>query len=134
MGLPWVRLDANIATHDKILGLLNDPSAQKWQAFSSYICSLAWSGGQGTDGYVPKNALQVLFGTAKTARLLEKYDLWEEAVGGWRIRNFEKRQQLSAVRSAHEEAKSRASQKANCVRHHGSSCWNGERCTKGDAA
>ena len=45
MGLPWVRLDANIATHDKMLALLADPSPQKWQAAASYMFALAWAGG-----------------------------------------------------------------------------------------
>jgi hypothetical protein len=32
MALPWIRLDANIATHDKIVHLMLDPSAKKYQA------------------------------------------------------------------------------------------------------
>ena len=54
MGLPWVRLDANIATHDKILNLLSDPSKHKWQAIASYMFALGWSGGHGTDGEITK--------------------------------------------------------------------------------
>ncbi len=47
MGLPWVRLDSNIASHDKILHLLSDPSPKRWQAAASYMFAMAWSGGQG---------------------------------------------------------------------------------------
>jgi hypothetical protein len=117
-----VRLDANIATHDKILALLSDPSPKKWQAFSSYMCSLAWSGGQGTDGFIPRAALPVIHGTSATARLLEKYDLWDEARVGWTIRNYNKRQSLAAAAESVRATKQKASAKGNCVRHHGADC------------
>lgn len=122
MGLPWVRLDANIASHDKILALLSDPSPKKWQAFASYTCSFAWSGGQGTDGHIPTYALASVHGTKETARLLEKYGLWDVAVAGWQIRNFHERQSLSAATESARAAKKRASAKGNCIRHHGPDC------------
>ena len=122
MGLPWVRLDANIATHDKVLALLADPSTKKWQAFSSYVCGLAWAGGQGTDGFIPRTALPMIHGTATTARLLEKYGLWDEARAGWQVRNYTKRQSLTAAADLVRQSKVRASVKGNCVRHHGPDC------------
>lgn len=128
MSLPWVRLDSNIATHDKILALAADPSTAKWQAAFSYTCSLGWSGGHGTDGFIPKTALPMVHGNPKTARLLEKYRLWTEAPGGFRIVNFELRQELSAVAEGKKTALRVASAKANCVRWHGDSCgcWQRE--------
>ena len=122
MGLPWVRLDANIASHDKILALLSDPSTKKWQAFASYVSGLGWAGGAGTDGFIPKAALPHIHGTSATARLLEKYGLWDEARVGWTIRNYHKRQSLSAVAESVRATKQRASAKGNCVRHHGAEC------------
>jgi hypothetical protein len=122
MGLPWVRLDANIAAHDKILALLSDPSATKWQAVASYMFSTAWSGGAGTDGYVPRTALPFVHGTSATARLLEKYGLWTEAPAGWRIPNFDKRQPLTAAAESVRQTKQKASAKGNCIRHHGPDC------------
>ena len=122
MTLPWVRLDANIASHDKILNLLSDPSPKKWQAFSSYICAMAWSGGHGTDGFISRAALPFVHGTSSTARLLEKYGLWVEAPAGWRVPNFDKRQPTSAASESVRQAKQRASVKGNCVRHHGPDC------------
>lgn len=133
-GLPWFRVDSNIAMHDKMLALFSDPSAAKWQAFSSYICALGWSAGTGNDGVVPKTALGFVHGTAKTARLLEKYRLWEEATAGWRIVNYGERQQLSLVAEAKNEARHAASVKANCVRHHGDSCWKGNACSRREAS
>lgn len=122
MGLPWVRLDSNIASHDKILALFSDPSPKKWQAFSCYVCGIAWSGGQGTDGFIPRTALPMIHGTAPVARLLEKYGLWDEARVGWNIRNYDRRQQSSATSDLVHSSKQRASIKANCVRWHGADC------------
>lgn len=130
MGLPWFRVDSNIAMHDKVLGLLSDPSAQRWQAFTSYICALGWSAGTGNDGRIPRNALGFVHGTTKTARLLEKYRLWTEATGGWQIVNYSERQQLSMVAEAKSVARHISSSKANCARHHGDSCWTGSVCSK----
>lgn len=134
MGLPWFRVDSNIAMHDKILGLLSDPSTAKWQAFSSYICALGWSTGTGNDGLVPRTALGFVHGTAKTARLLEKYRLWTEVPGGYRIVNFEQRQQLSLVAEGRAQQQATAGRKANCVRWHGESCWKNGACTKEESA
>jgi hypothetical protein len=120
--LPWVRLDANIGSHDKVLALLSDPSAKKWQAFASYMVSTAWSGGHGTDGLITRAALPFVHGTTSTARLLEKYGLWDEAPAGWRIRNFDKRQPLTAAAESVRQTKQKASVKGNCIRHHGPDC------------
>ena len=130
MGLPWFRMDSNFASHDKILALLSDPSAARWQACVSYVSSIGWSNAAGSNGKVPRNALVFVHGTTKTARLLEKYRLWEEVPGGYRIVNFDKRNPLSEVREHLEQAKAQAGRKANCVRWHGDSCWQDDHCTK----
>jgi hypothetical protein len=122
MALPWVRLDSNIASHDKILALTADKNPRRWQALASYCCALAWSGGQGTDGFIPSYALQFVHGNAQTARLLVAHRLWEEAVGGWRIRNYETRQELTVITDAKREERHVNAQKANCVRWHGKDC------------
>lgn len=119
MTLPWIRLDSSIASHDKILALLSDPSPKKWQAVASYMFALGWSGEHGTDGRIPLSALPFIHGTDVTARLLVKYHLWEEHdVTGFLIRNYAERQELSVV----TDAKRLASLKANCVRWHGKDC------------
>ena len=134
MGLPWVRLDANIASHDKVLNLLTDPSPLKWQAFASYICALGWSGGQGTDGRIPTSALGFVHGTAKTARLLVKYRLWKEAVGGYEVVNFGTRQQVNEVSDAIRASQSQGGKHGNCIRHHGDLCWKNGRCSREKAS
>jgi len=134
MGLAWVRLDANISTHDKILHLASDPAANRWQAAFSYVCSLAWSGGQGTDGHIPSAALGIVHGNAKTARLLVKYRLWEEATAGYRIVNFGSRQQLNSATEAIRTAQSQGGKVGNCKRHHGDLCWKNGRCSREEAS
>jgi len=123
MALPWVRLDSNVGSHDKVLGLICDPSSKKWQALASYFVALGWAGGQGTDGFVPRNALGFVHGTPQTARLLAKYGLWEEATNGWHIRNYEERQELTIVTESKRVAAQMASRKANCARWHGPDCY-----------
>lgn len=123
MGLPWVRLDSNIGSHDKVLRLLADPSPKRWQAFTSYVTALAWCGGHGTDGVIPKPALPMVHGTPATAKLLVTYGLWREfGVTGWTIHNYADRQQTSVVSEAKREAQSRAARKTNCIRYHGPTC------------
>jgi len=122
MSLPWVRLDANIGSHDKILGLVSDPSPKRWQALASYMVSLAWSGGHGTDGRIPAAALPFVHGTTTTARLLVTYRLWKEETGAWYIVNFDQRQELTVVSEAKRVAQSMGGRKARCREHHGPNC------------
>jgi hypothetical protein len=133
MGLPWVRLDSNIAAHDKILHLLSDPSPKKWQAAASYCFALAWSGGVGQEGKVPAAALQMVHGTHATARLLVKYHLWEEAVAGWTIRNYDQRQELLIVSESKRAAQRLGALKGNCQRFHGKDCGCWKSAANGDA-
>lgn len=122
MALPWVRLDSNIAAHDKVLHLLSDPSAKRWQAVASYMFALGWAGGAGSDGHIPTAALAFVHGTKETARLLVKYHLWEEATAGFQIRNYEARQELLIVSESKRAAQRAGAMKGNCIRHHGPDC------------
>jgi hypothetical protein len=124
MSLPWVRIDSNIAGHDKILQLLADPSAKRWQAAFSYVCSIGWAGEHGTDGAIPPVALGFCHATPATARLLVTHRLWKETGNGWEIVNYGERQQLTAITAGKMEARRVSSLKANCVRHHGKDCWH----------
>ena len=66
--------------------------------------SLAWSGGNGTDGYIPRRALKHIQGTPSAASLLVKHRLWMPADdGGWWIRNYDEYQASTQARS--EQAK-----------------------------
>lgn len=121
MALPWVRLDANIATHDKILRLLAQKDGAK--AFVLYICGLGYAGGHGTDGEVPKYALHVLHGNERLANLLVDMSLWEyDETGTYRIHNFDMRQELAIITEGKRAAQSMGGKKAMCQRWHGPTC------------
>jgi hypothetical protein len=128
MALPWVRLDSNIGSHDKILALLSDPSPKRWQAAFSYCSALGWAGGHGTDGAIPRAALPFVHGTDATARLLCKYRLWEARTADWLIVNYAERQQLEVVTASKKEDRRIAAEKANCHRWHGPTCWGPKGC------
>jgi hypothetical protein len=126
MTLPWVRIDTDIPSHDKILALLNDRSPRRWQAFAAYICAICWSADHDTDGRIPTTALPFIHATTGTAQLLVKYDLWHQEPPGWRIHNFALRQQTSRV----TEGKRREAQRAACIRWHGPDCWGPNGCSR----
>ena len=122
MGLPWVRMDVNMPTHDKILNLLSDPSPKRWQAMASYTFSIMWSGGHGTDGRIPKSALPFVHGSEATARLLVKHGLWLEKTAAWQIKNFDQRQELDVIAEAKQAARTASGRKAACIKWHGKDC------------
>ena len=86
MGLPWARVDANIAHHDKIVWLKHQRGG--WKAISVYIFSVGWSVGQGTDGHIPAHMAPALDADKTTVGLLTSARLWEPNGDGWHIRNF----------------------------------------------
>ena len=130
-GLPWVRLDANIGTHDKIAPLQLTPDGRS--SIVLYVCSIGWAGGHGTDGLIPKHAIKFIAPGLpkpdKLARVLVEAGLWEYAEGGWHIVNYLERQQSSAVSATIGEQRSAASAKGNCRRWHGPDCgcWMGSQ-------
>ena len=127
MGLPWVRLDSNITSHDKVLEVLS--SARGKGAMAVYMFSLAWSGGHSTDGHIPAAALPMIHGTRGDANVLVHCGLWDlDADGhGWWIRNYAQRQELSLVTEVKRRAQRLAAVRTNCVRWHGPECgcWQG---------
>jgi len=122
MPLPWVRLDSSIASHDKTLALLSDPSPKRWQAMSSYVFALGWSGEHGTDGAIPRAALPFVHGTTATAALLVKHGFWETAENGWQVRNYVERQELAVVTEMKRSAQRAGARRTNCRRYHGPDC------------
>jgi hypothetical protein len=133
VSLPWVRLDSQIASHDKVLKLLADPSPKRWQAAFSYVAALGYAGAHATDGAISRVALGFVHGTTATARLLVTYRLWtEDSDGlGWHIVNYAERQELALVSAGKREMRRLAGEKANCTRwNHPKNCWSPtEGCT-----
>lgn len=125
MPLPWVRLDANIRDHDKVLELIGERDG--WRAYAVYTFSLGWAGGHGTDGYIPRSALPILHGTPRVAELLVRHRLWELVEGGWSIRNYAARQELAVITEGKRAAQRKGARMTNCRRRHGPDCGCWER-------
>jgi len=120
MALPWVRLDTNIASHDKILALIGQRGG-RGTAFT-YICSIAYSGLNETDGHIPFAALPFIHGTRRDMETLVEVGLLTPTPRGWAVVNYESRQQMSGTTDAIRAAQSVGARKGNCVRHHGPDC------------
>ena len=94
MPLPWVRLDTSFPRNPKLLALLGDKDGHR--AGLVYICSLAYAGEQGTDGFIPAEALPHLHGRAVDAARLASVRLWIVQPGGWLINGWADFQESSA--------------------------------------
>ncbi len=117
-GLPWARLDTNLPTHDKILELLGNGARGKAAAFV-YVCGLAYSVGQGSDGIIKRAALPFIHGTAGDARLLVDARLWIPVEGGWQIVNYGTRQAAGMSSQVEQDKRSEAARRSANARWHG---------------
>ncbi len=86
MGLPWVRLDTAIPRNHKILAVLRHKDGRATTFV--YVCSLAYAGEQGTDGFIPREALSLIHGRASDAERLVRAGLWLADPGGWVINDW----------------------------------------------
>ena len=80
MPLPWVRLDTTFPRNPKLLALLAEKDGHR--AALVYLCSLSYSGEQGSDGWIPREALPFLHGRMADSKLLVRYGFWVCSVGG----------------------------------------------------
>lgn len=128
MGLPWVRLDVGFARNPKLLAVLSE--REGYRAAFAWLCSLAYSGEQGTDGYIPAYALGHIHARPRDAALLAEHRLWHAVPGGggWIIHGWAEFQQSDAETQARARAASKAGRKANCKRWHEQpcGCWESE--------
>jgi hypothetical protein len=123
MPLPWVRLDTNLPSHDKVLALLDEkPDGSGHRAAFAYVCSIAYCGQNGTDGLIPFRALMFVHARKRDAELLVKHMLWTPDPMGWRIPNYLERQQSQQDTESARAGKRLGALKANCVRWHGDDC------------
>jgi len=114
-GLPWMRVDTNLPTHDKVLELVGVGARGKAAAFV-YVCGLAYSVGHGTDGFVRRAALPFIHGTTGDVRLLVDARLWIPVDGGWAIANFGTRQVAAASSQALSDVRAEAGRKGAAKR------------------
>jgi len=85
MTLPWVRLDSSFPVNTKVLSLVDD---RHFRAGFAYVCGLAVSGAQGTDGYISPTSLKHTHATMKEAEQLVDVGLWLPSHAGWMIRDW----------------------------------------------
>lgn len=86
MTLPWVRLDTGFPRNHKILALLGGKDGHR-TAFA-YVCGLSYSGEQGTDGFIPREALPFIHCRPADAQRLVDARLWWAEPGGWVINGW----------------------------------------------
>ena len=87
MPLPWVRLDTAMPGNAKVLHLIESHKEGRAAAFV-WVCSIAYAGEQGTDGFISRSALARCNGTALHARLLVEHQFWKDEGIGWTIHDF----------------------------------------------
>lgn len=111
-GLPWVRIDSDLAQNPKILDLIAEHGQRGMAASFMFVCSIGYSAAHNTDGSIRKAALASIHGTPTLARLLVEVDLWEVFEKGWRISRYAEHQPTMAMREAADKARSEAGKKA----------------------
>lgn len=126
-GLPWFRTDSHIYANDKFLALLGERGGEK--SFVSYIFGLGWSVGHGTDGAIPRHVAHLIRADKARGEQLVEHALWEPRPDGWGIRNFDKRQQTSAMTDSKSALQSQGARKGNCKRFHPQpcNCWEDDQ-------
>lgn len=100
MGLPWVRLDTQIASNPKVLELI---ARKQYQAAFAYVCSLAYSGMHGTDGFIQDTALPFVHASKSIANQLVTVGLWVPVPGGWAINGWDEFQVSDEAARARRE-------------------------------
>jgi hypothetical protein len=87
MPLQWVRLDTAMPGNAKVLHLIESHKEGRAAAFV-WLCSIAYAGEQGTDGFISRSALARCNGVAVHARLLVEHQFWKDEGIGWTIHDF----------------------------------------------
>lgn len=85
--MQWVRLDTAFPRNHKVLALLALKDGHR--AVVTYVCGLAYAGEQGTDGFIPREALPLLHGRLSEAKQLVGVRLWLAQTGGWTINGWD---------------------------------------------
>jgi hypothetical protein len=93
VGLPWVRLDTSFPRNPKLLALLRLKDGHR--SALVYICMLAYSGEQGTDGFIPREALPFVHGSNADVTRLVTGNLLYPQPGGWLIHGWAEFQESS---------------------------------------
>jgi hypothetical protein len=93
MPLPWVRLDTAFPMNQKLNAMLKCKDG--YRAAFAYICSLAVSGAQGSDGFISAESLMWCHARKAEADLLAEFGFWIPQPGGWVINGWHEFQPTS---------------------------------------
>ena len=115
VGVPWVRLESAFPSNPKTLELVEDKA---FRALVGYVCGLCYSGGQGTDGFVPTYALPTLHIRPAEAGQLVDARLWVPAPGGWEVNGWAE-YQLSSQEHHDRKARAKAAARLRWAKHEG---------------
>jgi hypothetical protein len=91
MPLPWVRLDTTFPLNQKLLAMLKRKDGHR--AAFAYVCGLAVSGGQGSDGFISVESLIFVHARQADVDLLVEFGFWIARPGGWLINGWDEHQQ-----------------------------------------
>jgi hypothetical protein len=86
MPLPWVRLDTSFPRNPKLLALVAEKDG--YRAALVYVCMLAYSGEQGTDGFIPREALPFVHARHADVTRLVTHSFVYPQPGGWLIHGW----------------------------------------------
>jgi hypothetical protein len=78
--MPWMKVDDRMAFHRKVL-------AAKNEAVGAWVRAGAWSSGEGTDGFIPRDTALTIAPEKVWKRLVE-CELAHDADGGWEIHDY----------------------------------------------
>ena len=99
MSLPWVRLDCAFPYNPKLLAMLSDRDGKRdanrdgYRAAVTYLSSLCYAGQQGSDGFIPREALPFCHGRNADAESLVRHGFWRPQPGGWLINGWDEFQE-----------------------------------------
>jgi hypothetical protein len=93
-----VRLDTTFPSNPKLLAMIGEKDGHR--AALVYLCSLAYSGAHGTDGFISQEALPFIHGRASDADRLVRHVFWRGQPGGWLINGWTEFQESSTETQA----------------------------------
>jgi hypothetical protein len=93
----------------KILAMLGEAGGHR--AALVYVFSIAYSGEQGTDGFIPREALGHIHGRPADADRLAAHKLWIGQPGGWVINGWAEKQESSEEAQQRRKRAQAAAQK-----------------------
>ncbi|MGI6878799.1 hypothetical protein [Microbacterium sp. gxy059] len=111
-GLPWIRIDSDIASNPKIADLIAEHGAKGKAAAFVYVAAIGYAAAHQTDGHIPRGGLLICHGTPNDARLLVDAGLFEQAEKGWQVANYAEHQPTRAVAEAAAAERSERARKA----------------------